>query len=368
MNLAHMKLFHSFQTYTMQTLLGGPQFWEHALRLSFEVDFVMNAMLCIAARHLVFLRPEDGTNLIAARRHLSRALSRFRHGLSQNLSPMHLDPFLITSILLQYEIWNDTDLVLSQDDVSNPFDHPRDRIFPFCSSMKRVLLENISRLDCQSSAILPYIQQSPLEAVTEVAQVGDHTLAMYRDFFSYRCPLTLDLLNTPFPCRSNPELHLLNKSALYAEETPELRDGGYELAVARLCLIMSFLPEARPHDPIGPDSPLLPTLARYILSFPVMCHGTFAMMVQRGDPHVLFLLYHFYRTVRILLPLETFWWAYEQAYASETALREWLIRKIHDTDMERLNQPGINATDKAKARFHLSNIESPELTGEPYIV
>ena len=341
--------------YTMQTLLGGRQFWDHALRLSFQVDFVMNAILCIAARHLVFLRPDDGMHLTAARRHLSRALSRFRYELSQRLNPMHLDPFLITSILLQYEIWNDTDLVLSQDDSANPYDHPRDRIFPFCSSMKRVLLENISRLDCQSSAFLPYIQNNPLDAVAEAAQVGDHTLAVYRDFFSYRCPLTLELLNTPFPCRPNLDLNLLGNPALDVGEAPELRDGGYELAVARLCLIMSFLPEARPHDPIGPDSPLLPALARYILSFPVMCHGTFAMMVQRGDPHVLFLLYHFYRTVRVLLPPETFWWAYEQAYASETALREWLIRKIHHTDMERRNQSATQATDKVKARFHLSN-------------
>jgi len=109
---------------------------------------------------------------------------------------------------------------------------------------------------------------------------------------------------------------------------------GYATIINELCLILSFLPEAQPSEPVRTKTSLLPELVRYIFTFPVMCRGPFASMVQQSDPHALLLLYHFYRAVRILLPPDEGWWAYKRAKLSETVLKAWLIAEIGKVSRE----------------------------------
>lgn len=116
-NLLHLKLFHHFQTCTRQTLLLAPEVWEQALQLSFQFEFLMNAILYVAARHLSILQPEDAAYPTAATGHLGHALSRFRLEVSNDFTSTHLDAFIATSVLVQYEIWTDTDFFSRQDGV-----------------------------------------------------------------------------------------------------------------------------------------------------------------------------------------------------------------------------------------------------------
>jgi hypothetical protein len=326
-NLLHLNLFHHFQSCTRQTLLLAPEVWEHVIQLSFEFEFLMNAILCVAARHLTTLRPEDATYPTAAAGHLCRTLSQFRHELSKTFTSTHIDAFIATSVLVQYAIWTSTDFFSPQGDGVVSFDPSRDCIFTLSSSLKQVFLKSVPLASLEPSVLMPHVTHNPTDILVGAAHINNSTLAKYQNFFSYHRPLNSELLNIPLPYTrgtdwaiSNPWQHRAPK----IQDTPDPIEDGYAPVITRLCLILSFLPEARPPDSIGAESPLLPELARYIFSFPVMCHGPFASMAQQSDPHALLLLYHFYRAVRILLPPGECWWAYKRAVVLETVLKEWL--------------------------------------------
>ena len=328
LNLLHLKLFHHFQTSTLQTLLLAPEVWGHALQLCFQFEFLTDAILCVAAQHGAILQPGDTTYPTAAASHLCRALSRFRHELCSNLAPIHIDAFIATSLLLQYEIWTSTDFSKPQDDGVVSFDPSRDYIFAYSSSLKQVFLKSSTVFSDQPSVVMPHLQDNRTDILVRAAQISNGTLAQYQDFFSYQRPLNLELLNIPLPYTRGTDLAISNP---WQHPAPKIQndpiEDGYVPVITRLCLILSFLPEAWPPDPVSAESSLLPELARYILSFPVMSHGPFASMVQQSDPHALLLLYHFYRAVRILLPPGECWWAHRRATVSETALKEWLTKE-----------------------------------------
>jgi hypothetical protein len=310
--------------------LIAPEVWEHALQLSFQFEFLMSAILCVAARHLAILQPEDATYPTAAASHLGRALSRFRLELSKDFTSTHLDAFIATSVLVQYEIWTNTELLSRQDDGVVSFDPSRDLMFAVSSGLKQVFLKSVRLASDQRSVFMLHIQHNPADNLIGAAQISNGTLAKYQEFFSYHQPLSLELLNIPLPFTRSTDLDISNSwghALPKIEDTPDLIQDGYMPVISRLCLILSFLPEARPVHAISAESPLLPELARYIFTFPVQCYGHFASMIQQGDSHALLLLYHFYRAVRILLPPGECWWANKRATVSETALKEWLTRE-----------------------------------------
>lgn len=330
-NLAHLKLFHHFQICTRQTLFFTPEVWGYALQLSFQFEFLMNSMLSLAARHLAFLHPEDAKYRTVAASHLCRALPLFSHALS-NFTAIPIDAFLATSALLQYETWTSTDFVWPQGDGEVSFDPSRDQFFTLSSSLKEVFLKSLPLVPDQlsGSIFMPHISYNPINKLVESAQISNHTLIQHQEVFSCHRPLTLELLN--FPCQytrgtdlvtSNPWRHDVPK----AQDVPDLIEDDYAPIIARICLILSFLPEARPPTPISAESPLFPEFTRCVLYFPMLCRGPFLLMVQQRDPHALLLLYHFYRAVRILLPPCDCWWAHERATVLETVLKEWLTRE-----------------------------------------
>ncbi len=369
-NLLHMELFHHFSTRTIQTLVGGPEFWNDALQLTIRFDYVVNAMMCVAARHLAVLRPGDATYPAAASGHLSRALSRFRQEMSRPFPSMHLDAFIVTSLLLHYEIWISTDFTSSPHSNSgdgnatttgtpsgtssnSPTDPLQDSLFSYCSSMKQVFLKCVPHaLDQhQPSLCLPHLQRhNPAEVLAQsTAQRNSDMLDRFREYFSHGRPLDLDMLNIPVshgrgtdPTTSkvsiaDASLQHSNRRETTDDAGPDMTaiGDGFETAVNGLCLILSFLPAEGPVSRGGTDEvnerptmSILPGLARYMLFFPVMCNGPFASKVQQCDPHALLLLYHFYRAVRILLPPDEYWWAHRRATISEKVLHEWLSNEL----------------------------------------
>ena len=330
-NLLHMKLFHHFQTQTVATLSGAPGLWEHALQLSFGFKFVMNAMLCIAARHLAILAPEDPAYPTVARRHLSRTLSQFQYALSKPSSSIHLDSFIITSILLHYELWVDIDFTsLEDDDGAATADLSKDSIFSFCSSMKQAFMKFVPEILDQPSACVPHIQHDDEVTLVRAAHIDCESLAVSREFFSISRHLGSNLFEVPIP-RIGPTTRLDCSNEPLGTHTLPIRtpiEGRYEAAVERLCLILSYLPDGHAEDFVNGRPPMLAELARYIISFPVRCHGTFALMVEQCEPHALLVLFHFYRAVRILLPADEYWWASRRARSLENILKHWLMDEI----------------------------------------
>lgn len=330
-NLAHLKLFHHFQTSTQQTLLLGPDVWSHTLQLCFDFDFLMNTILCIAARHLAVLQPQNPTYPTAATSHLCRALSRFRTAVSKDLTSTHVDAFIATSLLLQYELWTNADITSPPGDAGEiAFDQlPKDHLFTFCSSLKQVFLKGISAKSGQLSVFLPQLQHNPKDALVRAARISCDTIDQCHSFFSWDRPISPDLLEISFPYKRSLDSVISN---VWQSHVPRLSvdttnpvEDGYMPVVTQLCLILSFLPEARPPELVNVYSSLFSDLSRFILSFPIVCHGPYISMVQESDTHALLLLYHFYRAVRILMPIDKCWWAHGRAVASERALKEWLI-------------------------------------------
>jgi hypothetical protein len=102
---------------------------------------------------------------------------------------------------------------------------------------------------------------------------------------------------------------------------------GYYGVVDRLCLILSFLPEAQDGEGEALSPELARNLSRYLIIFPLLCDQQFVSMVRHGDLHAIVLLYHFYRAVRILVPSTEHWWAQKRASLAETAMEQWILRE-----------------------------------------
>jgi hypothetical protein len=328
-NVAQLKLLHHFQACTSRTLVFAVEAWEYALQLCQHFDFLKDAILCVASRHLSTLQPQDPTHRTAATNHLCRCLYVLRQELSKGFRSMHIDAFIATSILLQGEIWANTDCCMLQDDGSISFDPSRDQLFTFAASVKRVFLKSVPPTTDQPSKFRSFVRSSPVGALETSAKVSNATLANYQETFSYSRPLNPELLLVPLPYIRGMDLADLNPMSKLASMDRGCSDpiqDGYVPIVSRLCLILSFLPEADPPSSVS-ESALLAQLVRYVFLFPISCYGHFATMIGRGDPHALLLLYHFYRAVRILLPSEDCWWAHTRAALSEAALKEWLLRE-----------------------------------------
>lgn len=332
-NLLHMKLFHHFQTSTRQTLLCGQEAWDYVLQLSFEFDYLMHAILCIAARHLAVIHPDDSTYGTTAARHLCRASSGLRNELSKGGTSIHLDAFLATSFLFYYDTWSNADYFLPQQEDETVSDAWTDRVFGFSSSLKKALLTGFERPWEQPSVFRQSLAKNPGDDIAAAVQNSPESLAEYEDFFSYHRPLSVEMLNKPptnavdgYQTSSSfrPDHVFQTQVALGPDEN------AYIPVVRRLCIILPFLSRGEsPDSTSGPDiSSMLPLLAQFILSFPLLGWSPFPTLIERGDSHALFLLYHFYRAVRILLTHKDWWWAHRRAVVAEGVLRERLINKI----------------------------------------
>ncbi|KIW20710.1 hypothetical protein PV08_01287 [Exophiala spinifera] len=342
-NLLHMELFHHFQTSTQHTLVGESEFWAYAIRLSFHFDYVMNAILCVAARHRASLQPGGTMYATAANNHLSRALVRFRHEMARPFPSMHLDAFILTSRLLHYEIWMGDDVKRPQEDVCimHGRDALTDRLFSYCSSMKQVFLKCVPPAFAQPSVCISHMQHnSPIEFLTAMSEQKNSNLRnQYRNRLLHS-PISPELLDLSSIVGTEPAKDTSNKfaeatSALSEHEDGEGEIAEYERPVSGLSLLLSFLPGGHSQSEGEPQNvnsshveTILPKLASYILLFPVQCYGPFASKVQQSDLRALIVLYHFYRAVRILLPSRVYWWAHHRARASEQILHDWLTRQM----------------------------------------
>ncbi|KAI1266448.1 hypothetical protein F5Y18DRAFT_416316 [Xylariaceae sp. FL1019] len=337
-NRVHMKLFHHFRTITRETLLIAYEAWDYALQLSFEFDYLMEAVLCIAARHLAALHPHDTTYEMVAASHMCRASSGLRKALSKGVRCIHFDAFIATSILFYYDTWCNADYYPPLHIDLEASDMWTDRVFEFSSSLKKTLLTGFDRPP--SSNITQYLLHDPGAALSTVAQTNADIVPRCRKFFSYDRPIGLEMLDTPHlempelssehpPGSSDTGSRLSPTGTSSPVGTDNFVESAYLPVVDRLCSVLPFLPEARPkdQDPVAMRS-ITPLLARFILSLPLLGWSSFPMMVDRADSHALLVLYHFYRAARILLDDDEWWWARRRSAAAVKALRHQLLSRI----------------------------------------
>jgi hypothetical protein len=197
-------------------------------------------------------------------------------------------------------------------------------MFQFCASLKEVFLRSFPpQQSVESSLFVPYIRDHSMDALVDAAPISRATLTTFQTFFSQQTVLAVDMLTPPFLYIRHADL-VPQEDWLQQVHFPTTKESIAPVATW-LCLLLSYLPESEPPIPVDADSCLMPKLARYIFSFPIMARGYFATLVQKRDVHALVLLYHFYRAARMLLPKDMYWWAHKRAFGMELLLRETLV-------------------------------------------
>ncbi|KAL7949651.1 hypothetical protein V8C42DRAFT_217770 [Trichoderma barbatum] len=347
-NLLHMKLFHYFQHQTIPTLLFGSDAWENAMQLSFSFPSLMHAILCASATQMSFLFPDEQKYATAAITHLTRTLCLFRNDLSSKLTPANVDAFMATAALLHMEMWSNVEFAVLAPDGTMSYDPLQDRLFQHSLGVLHVFLSCVPLSLHGPSPMVPHIRHSSRKVLVNAAKLSRKSLENFRWFFSYDRPLSPSLLSVPLPFVRDSDLAPEDSWAVQIPKLAEIGPSkskkagyslkGYHSIVDRLCLILSFLPEAQDGKYGGLSPELTTNLSRYLIIFPVLCDQQFVSMVRHGDPHAMVLLYHFYRAVRILVPPTENWWAQRRASLAETVIEKWLLQECA--------RNGVSARDK----------------------
>ncbi|KAF7562160.1 hypothetical protein G7046_g1998 [Stylonectria norvegica] len=331
-NLLHMKLFHHFETRTRHTLTFDTV-WEDAIRLSFRCESLMHAILCLSAKHLAFLQPDDPQHEMSAATHLSQTLQLFQHDLSKAVTTSNVDCFLSTATLLSYIVWDETECVSTDANSSVTVSCLDDRLFSIGGGTLEVFMSANFWISWNQSIFVPHVNYSPRLTLCDSIGLTSATIDLYLIFFEYRRPLTIDRLSIPnlfdLLRAEHCKEHDMTTLSYLPEEPADIADA-YIRVVQRLCVILSFLPEMRNPESDKAHEECLPDLARYIFSFPIMCSWESQALARGQHLKWWLILYHFYRAARILLPTQ-FWWAQRRSRFMEPLLGNLLLDQcVHE--------------------------------------
>lgn len=300
------------------------------MQISYQFDFLRHAILCVAARHLSILQSSNVSYQTTAAAHMGRAVSGIRHRVLNDFHGTHVDAFIGTSILLKIEVWANPDY-FSPQPMGSSAKATQDPLFSFCSTMKQVFLESVPQMLNQTSFLKPFMSQDATDTLVKAANIDSNTPAKHFGFFDYYKALDKETFDKPLEyTRGNglaisiPWHHLSDPRV---KDKPDAVLDGYMPAVTRLCLISAFLPEANPPISVAEDPSVRRAMARYIMTFPVVCFGSFTSMVEQGDPHAIYIVYRFYQAVKRLLPADECWWGQKRSIAMEESLKTWLMER-----------------------------------------
>lgn len=258
----------------------------------------MTAMLATSARHLSVLRPDEPVYDEAALALLSRSCAGFSTALSQDDGREKHNPLFFTAMLIHYLTWCNLDVL---EDEGKPADGRRldlkgDQLFLLSSGVRVFLSSTRAQGPDSIFANMSSISQcSALEDI--VASQGMNSEGIVADFMT-----RYDETST-------------TQTELSTQTTKDI--------VTRLSVILAL----RRHRETNSSPPQRADLERYILSFPLFCVGTFLEMVVSSDTWALLVLYHFYRTSRLLLGSEESWWASRRLNIMESLTKQELERR-----------------------------------------
>lgn len=285
-NLIHLELFHHFLTHTVSTLALTPDVWRSCIPLSFHFDFLANIILSLAARHIAFLGSKNNDYKIAAARHLGLCLASFHAALQRDLDDIQIDAFIATSLLLLHVVWTEFEVCRTRPDGVQVYCPAKDGIFTFATSLKGMFLHVLPRWpgNLEKSAFLSHLRRDPCLSLERALKASGSD----------------------------------NRISLHSH------DEGLAKAAHLINILDSCVSVQTTQQGMTLEAVLFSDLTRSILSFPILCRGAFASMVQNGDPQALTMLCQFYQAVRILLPYEQGWWAQERARVSIEGLLEYI--------------------------------------------
>nr|XP_036586643.1 C6 transcription factor [Colletotrichum truncatum]KAF6797200.1 C6 transcription factor [Colletotrichum truncatum] len=300
-NLLHMELFHHFQHTTVPTLCFD-EVWGPAICLAFKEEYLMTAMLAISARHLSILRPKEPAYAQAAMVLLSRSCAVFSAALDREDGGEKHNTLFFTAMLIHYLTWCNLEFLEDQRAPvgDSRLDLKGDQLF-LLSSGVRVFLSGTRAHGSESIfANMSSISQcSALDTIVETQ--GMDCDSIIEEF--------MQLYDEIAATASDP--NTTNQSG--SPDRIDLERDAYRGIVTRLSVILALLK----HKDSNNSPPQRSDLERYIFSFPLFCFGIFLDLITSGDSRAFLVLYHFYRTSRLLLGTEGSWWASERLETME---------------------------------------------------
>ncbi|TQN63995.1 Sterol uptake control protein 2, partial [Colletotrichum shisoi] len=310
-NLLHMELFHHFQHATIPTLCFA-DLWPSVVPLAFGDEYLMTAMLAVAARHLAILRPRETAYADAAMALLSRSCALFGAVLDRGDDDKY-DPLFFTAQLIHYLAWCDLDFLLLPDGGraaapgSPALDLSRDRLF-LLSSGVRVFLSS-ARAHGSGSIFARAWQNSQCGALELiVAEQG----------------MDRDSIVEGFMERYDELGRGAGRGAGRAARDDEEERASFRAIVDLLSAVLALWAYRETNTrPAG-----RPDLERHILAFPLFCFGPFLDMVVANDSRALLVLYHFYTVSRLLLGAAgAAWWASGRLETMSRSIKQELARR-----------------------------------------
>ncbi|KAF6825574.1 C6 transcription factor [Colletotrichum plurivorum] len=316
-NLLHMELFHHFQHVTAPTLCFS-EAWASALPLAFNEEYLMTAMLAASARHISTLRPQEHVYAQAAMALLSRSCAAFIEVLEKHDdSGDKCDPLFFTAMLIHHLTW--CNLTFLEDQAvsgvtDTPLDLTGDQLFLLSSGPRTFLSSTRARGPESVFADMSSTSQcGALEAIVE-AQGWD-------------CDAIVDCFMDRYDeITAQEEKYQPDNTRIPGTDLSIQRDDGrrssYKAIVRRLSVPIALLQ----HKLSNPTPPQASDIERFIFSFPLFFFGPILDMTASGDSRALLVLYHFYRTSRLLLGHRQ-WWASERLETMEALIKQELERR-----------------------------------------
>ncbi|GKT47981.1 uncharacterized protein ColSpa_08162 [Colletotrichum spaethianum] len=282
--------------------------------LAFKEEYLMTAMLAVAARHLSILRPQETAYLEAAMALLSRSCAIFSTVLDRSDK---YDPLFFTAQLIHYLTWSNLEFLKDEGVSDSPvLDLSCDQLF-LLSSGVRVFLSR-SRAQGSDSIFAKMWQNSQCDALDLiVTEQGMDRGSIVEGFMKRYDELT----------------PVASPNGSLAEVTNTAPNDIERASFRGIVDILSVILALWNYRETSTRSSERSDLERYILAFPLFCFGPFLDMIVANDSRALLVLYHFYHTSQLLLGDRETWWASDRMKTMSRLIKQELTRRRLETSV-----------------------------------
>lgn len=238
-----------------------------------QFDFIMHAVLAIAASHLQYLKPYERTYHTLELHHTSESISLFRKALLMPTTPVIVNSLISCGSLLLHNSWGSMDI---RDKVQE------DYLFPLAAGLKRLIWETKHLLD--PSFLDPMAICGPAASVIQ-----------YTEQTNLRSQLEEFLV-----CRYN---------RLKSPESVPEDDAAYISAARSLIpVLVIFHLDLAGHD----IDDIRSDVAGYLFSWPAKSESELQKLLRNNYDVAQLLSFYYYSAALKLLP-DKCWWARERS-------------------------------------------------------
>ncbi|KAL7809335.1 putative C6 transcription factor [Trichoderma aethiopicum] len=377
-SLLHLDLFHHWDKETRSTL-AFPQIWPVVMQRAFHEDFIMSAILSVAAMHLSSLCPHSTKYSHASIQLMANTIQVFRKSLSRPFTRDNCEALMGTALLINYISWFDLGFL-----DGGSLDLVQDQLFLLSPGILQVWFQAIPVFVEEESIFTHIIHRNPRLSIDEtlvergedparfvepLMQIWDdpryatcggaETEAPVLGHTSYAWRLLLGLqaelsCRSSLPCTSdlksggNDEKNKLghikdavtrittNYTSVNKLGSPHIAASdsarsAFENIMRRLSPLLCCA-DLKVASDRAEDPHLMPEevdIEQLLYGFPILCCGPFAKYLIKQDSRALVLLFHFYRAARILLSPKRCWWASTRGCVmEELILKELKARQL----------------------------------------